>query len=135
MALYRNARYWLNDFRNDIWDNTKEEVFNQGHSKLRNVIERAFGVLKARFPILKRMTPYSFHTQKKIVMACFALHNFLCQISIDDILFSEYNEDEYQLDNSIDNHSASSNQFRTSDQVFMQGLREEIANQLFQACE
>ena len=62
MAPYRNARYWLNDFRSGGRANTKEEVFNQCHSRLRNVIERAFGVLKSRFPILKRMPSYSFDT-------------------------------------------------------------------------
>ena len=44
MAQYRNARYWLNDFHSGGRANTKEEVFNQCHSRLRNVIERAFGV-------------------------------------------------------------------------------------------
>ncbi|XP_074372733.1 uncharacterized protein LOC141713286 isoform X2 [Apium graveolens] len=32
---------------------SKEEKFNHAHAKLRNVIERAYGVLKARFSILK----------------------------------------------------------------------------------
>ena len=68
MAPYRNVRYWLSDFRSGGKAVGKEEIFNQCHARLRNVIERAFGVVKARFPILKRMAPYSFTTQTKIVM-------------------------------------------------------------------
>ena len=56
--------------------------------------------VKACFPILKRMTPYSFMTQTKIVMACFSIHNFLRQISVADRLFFEYdNEVELESDN------------------------------------
>ncbi|KAL4590011.1 hypothetical protein LXL04_002929 [Taraxacum kok-saghyz] len=58
MAPYRNVRYWLGDFRRRRALNNKEK-FNHAHAKLRNVIERAYGVLKARFPILKRMAPFS----------------------------------------------------------------------------
>ncbi|KAJ9538787.1 hypothetical protein OSB04_031520 [Centaurea solstitialis] len=48
MAPYRNVRYWLGDFRRRRPSN-KYEKFNHSHAKLRNVIERAYGVLKARF--------------------------------------------------------------------------------------
>ena len=98
------VRYWLSDFRSGGKTVRKEEIFNQCHARLRNVIERTFGVVKACFPILKRMTPYSFITQTKIVMACFSIHNFLQQISIVDILFFEYdNEVELESDNTNQN--------------------------------
>ena len=77
MAPYRNARYWLPDFRNGVRPRTKEETFNYAHARLRNVIERSFGVLKARFPILKRMAPYPFQVQRNIVIACVAIHNYI----------------------------------------------------------
>ena len=97
MASYRNVRYWLSDFHSGGKAVGKEEIFNQCHARLRNVIERVFGVVKACFPILKRTIPYSFTTQTKIVMACFSIHNFLRQISISDTLFSEY-ENEVQME-------------------------------------
>ncbi|TXG67103.1 hypothetical protein EZV62_008378 [Acer yangbiense] len=132
MAPYRNARYWLNDFRSGGRANTKEEVFNQCHSRLRNIIERAFGVLKSHFPILKRMPSYSFDAQRRIVLACFTLHNFLRKTSINDELFSQYDDEEVQLENSTQNQTPSlDNSFRASEQLFMQKLREQIANQLF----
>ena len=83
MAPYRNVRYWLGDFRRRRAMNSKEK-FNHAHAKLRNVIERAFGVLNARFPILKRMAPYSLVTQRDITIACFAIHNFIQKEGLSD---------------------------------------------------
>ena len=45
------------------------------------MIECTFGILKQHFPILRHATSYSITTQKKIVLACCILHNF---ISIED---------------------------------------------------
>ena len=134
MTPYRNVRYWLSDFRSGGKAVGKEEIFNQCHARLRNVIERAFGVVKARFPILKRMAPYSFTTQTKIVMTCFSIHNFLRQISVADRLFSEYdNEVELESDNANQNqNSTTSSFFAASDQEFMQQFRNQITNELFQ---
>ncbi|KAJ0488731.1 putative harbinger transposase-derived nuclease domain-containing protein [Helianthus annuus] len=56
MAPYRNVRYWLGDFRRNRALTDKEKL-NHAHAKLRNVIERSYGVLKARFPILKKWPP------------------------------------------------------------------------------
>ena len=90
---YCNARYWLPDFRNGVRLRTKE-TFNYAHARLRNVIERSFRVLKARFPILKRMTPYPFQVQRNIVIACVAIHNYIRKLSIADT-FLEQGENEY----------------------------------------
>ncbi|XP_022023624.2 uncharacterized protein LOC110923877 [Helianthus annuus] len=94
MTPYRNTRYWLADFRRQR-ALTKEEKFNHAHAQLRNVIERAYGVLKARFPILKQMAPFSFPIQRDIVIACFAIHNFIRKWNIHDQLFVEYNENTF----------------------------------------
>ncbi|GKF79187.1 putative harbinger transposase-derived nuclease domain-containing protein, partial [Tanacetum coccineum] len=98
MEPYRNVRYWLGDFRRRRPLNGKEN-FNHSHAKIRNVIECAYGVLKARFPILKRMTPFSLTTQRNITIACFALHKFIHKESLDDELFSMYGQLNVQLDN------------------------------------
>ncbi|XP_060204178.1 uncharacterized protein LOC132632317 [Lycium barbarum] len=74
LAPYRNVRYWLGDYQRRRAIN-KEEKFNHAHAQLRNVIERAYGVLKARFPILDKMPPYSIDVQRDVVVACFAIHN------------------------------------------------------------
>ena len=135
MAPYRHIRYWLSDFRCGDKAKGKQEIFNQCHSRLRNVIERAFGVLKARFPILKMMPSYTFGTQRNIVVACIALHNFLRKISIDDALFKEYSNEDLEVENENANHNqppSTNHDFRISDQVFMQHFRDRIANQLLE---
>ncbi|XP_024961100.1 uncharacterized protein LOC112501644 [Cynara cardunculus var. scolymus] len=68
LTPYRNTRYWLADFRRRR-ALTKEERFNHAHAQLRNVIISAYGVLKARFPILKQMAPFPFTTQRNVVIA------------------------------------------------------------------
>ncbi|GAV75064.1 LOW QUALITY PROTEIN: DDE_4 domain-containing protein, partial [Cephalotus follicularis] len=88
MAPYRNIRYWLGDFRRRR-AMTKEK-FNHAHAKLRNVIERAYGVLKARFPILDKMAPHPFNVQRNVVIACFAINNFIRKEKINDELFAQY---------------------------------------------
>ena len=55
------------------------------------MIERTFGIFKQRFPILKHATSYSLFTQKKIVLACGILHNF---ITIEDGLPSKIDIEE-----------------------------------------
>ena len=134
MTPYRNVRYWLNDFRSGGKAVGREEIFNLYHARLRNVIERAFGVVKARFPILKKMAPYSFAAQTKIVMTCFSIHNFLRQVLVADRLFSEYDtEEELESDSDNQNQGSTTNNFFTAaDQEFMLQFRDHIANELFQ---
>ena len=45
------VRYHLKEYSRIESQNAKE-LFNHQHSSLRNVIERTFGVLKKRFPII-----------------------------------------------------------------------------------
>ncbi|XP_071722452.1 uncharacterized protein [Rutidosis leptorrhynchoides] len=89
LTPYRNVRYWLGDYRRRR-ATTKEEKFNHAHARIRNVIERAFGVLKARFPILDKMAPYDFNVQRDVVIACFAVHNFIRKERINDDLFNHF---------------------------------------------
>ncbi|GAV87383.1 LOW QUALITY PROTEIN: DDE_4 domain-containing protein, partial [Cephalotus follicularis] len=89
MAPYRNVRYWLGDFRRRRAI-TKEEKFNHAHAKLRNIIERAYGVLKSRFSIFDKMAPYPFNVQRNVVIACFAVNNFIRKEKINDELFAQY---------------------------------------------
>ena len=134
MTPYRNVRYWLSDFRSGCKAVGREEIFNLCHAILRNVIERAFGVVKACFPILKKVAPYSFATQTKIVMTCFSIHNFLRQVSVADRLFSKYDtEEELESDSNNRNQGSTTNNFFTAaDQEFMLQFRDHIANELFQ---
>lgn len=133
LTPYRGTRYWLRTYRSNRATNTKER-FNHAHAKLRNVIERTFGVLKKRFPILCKMPSYDFDTQRDIVIACMAIHNFLRRVSRNDQLFRQAEEDD---ENGVEedpepphappSHSAI---FSTQAQNFMTNLRDNIAGQL-----
>jgi hypothetical protein len=54
-----------------------EELFNLRHSSARNAVERVFGVLKRRFPIIAIVPQYSISTQALLLPALAALHNWL----------------------------------------------------------
>jgi hypothetical protein len=79
LVPYQKTRYHLSE-----WDQqgrspeNAKELFNLRHSSLRMVVERAFGVLKWRFSILRLPRKgFSIRTQVYIVYACVALHNWL----------------------------------------------------------
>ncbi|WVZ52286.1 hypothetical protein U9M48_003362, partial [Paspalum notatum var. saurae] len=81
IAPYRGVRYHLNQFRrrrssHNGYENYKE-LFNHRHAILRNHIERAIGVLKKRFPILKVGTFHPIENQIKIAAATIAFHNII----------------------------------------------------------
>jgi hypothetical protein len=78
------------------------------HASLRNVVERVFGVLKSRFPIIKSMPSYAFVTQVcylceftlkvKIVRCIFTMHNFLKINQVTEDRFDrEWEENDEQL--------------------------------------
>lgn len=60
-----------------VTEGTKESKFNKQHSIGRNIIERAFGVLKARFRCIlgARQLHYSPQKATQITNICVALHN------------------------------------------------------------
>ena len=47
------------------------------HSSARNVIERAFGVLKGRWAILRGKSYYPLQVQCRTILACALLHNLI----------------------------------------------------------
>jgi DDE superfamily endonuclease len=54
-----------------------QELFNLRHASARNVIERAFGILKKRFRILLLPPTYDMTTQIRIPAALCCIHNFI----------------------------------------------------------
>ncbi|CAO2820913.1 unnamed protein product [Amaranthus hypochondriacus] len=80
---------------------SKEELFNMRHSSARNVIERAFGLLKVRWEVLAKGTKYPLSTQIDIILACVYIHNLIRQqMSIDpmEALLDAYMEEEGEND-------------------------------------
>jgi hypothetical protein len=65
------------------------------------VIERSFEVLKQKWCILKSMPSFSPRTQKHIIIAYFALYNFIRDSNLHDKEFERCDADEQYLVPSI----------------------------------
>ncbi|KAH7841700.1 hypothetical protein Vadar_033186 [Vaccinium darrowii] len=110
---YRGVRYHLKEYSNRPPQNACE-LFNLRLASLRNAIERTFGVVKKRFPIIGNTQPnYSVDTQSNIILACCIIHNFLMGVDPDEELIAEVdrelarrptprNEEQAPIDNSED---------------------------------
>ncbi|KAJ0972407.1 hypothetical protein J5N97_020366 [Dioscorea zingiberensis] len=85
MGPYKSARYHIPQFRMSRAFRSPNEIFNYHHSSLRSVIERTFGVCKARWRILRNMTKYPLKVQFQIIWSCFALHNFIRRMGNNDL--------------------------------------------------
>lgn len=109
LAPYKGKRYHLNDYKGGgRQPRTAKERFNYHHSSLRMVIERTFGVLKARFPILKTMPSFPLPKQRFIVIASCAVHNFIRKFSQGDWIFRD--AELGRLDNEIEETDIPSSQ-------------------------
>ena len=91
-------------------------------------MERTFGVLKKRFPIIDSGTEphYSVDTMIDIVLACCILHNFLRGVHNDESLLEEVYRDLMQGDIEV-SHS----QTREDDYTLGSQIRDTIANEMW----
>ncbi|KAH6767391.1 hypothetical protein C2S52_018374 [Perilla frutescens var. hirtella] len=87
LAPYKGIRYHLKEWGpTNARPQNKEELFNLKHNKAWNVIERAFGIMKMRWGILRSTTYYPIKIQNRLMMCCFLLNNFIrSQMNIDPI--------------------------------------------------
>lgn len=92
LTPYRGVRYHLKEWeRGKRKPQNAKELYNLRHSSLRNIVERAFGIVKKRFPLLTAMHSYSFPMQIDLVMCCFMIHNFICLNQGYDDEFANWN--------------------------------------------
>ena len=85
LAPYRGARYHLKEFgAGHRRPQNPKELFNHRHALLRNHVERALGVLKKRFPILKVATFHTLVNQVKIPIAAAIFHNLIRSLHGDE---------------------------------------------------
>ncbi|KAJ4788684.1 nuclease [Rhynchospora pubera] len=107
LTPYRRTRYHLKEYSRTNPPRNYRELFNLRHASARNVIERAFGVVKKRFSIIgsSNQPHYSVKVQKKIIVACCLLHNYLIEKDpdrqlidqVDAELASRTNEQEHDV--------------------------------------
>jgi hypothetical protein len=127
LAPYKGQRYHVLEFQNSSQPIGLKEVFNHAHSSLRNVIERSFGVLKMKWRILLNVPRYSMEKQKKIIIACMALHNFIRDSNSSDEDFDRIASDETYVDGYM---GASTSD--VVDEEDMGGVRDAIAQALME---
>ena len=78
LTPYKGVRYHLREWGpGNATPENPREMFNMRHTKARNIIERAFAVLKMRWGILRSASFYPIKTQIRLIMPCFLLHNFI----------------------------------------------------------
>jgi hypothetical protein len=79
LTPYRGTRYHLAEWaRNNQAPQNKEELFNLRHASARNIVERDYGYIKQRFPILTGgFNKFSFEFQCKVWHACVILFNIV----------------------------------------------------------
>jgi hypothetical protein len=95
LTPYRGVRYHLKEWaRGNERPMNKEELFNLRHASLRNAIERSFGVLKKRFPLLINMHSYDFPFQCDLVLCAIMIHNFIRSNQLYDDEFDDYNPND-----------------------------------------
>ncbi|XP_057797373.1 uncharacterized protein LOC131013316 [Salvia miltiorrhiza] len=87
LTPFKGVRYHLKEWGpTNARPQNKEELFNLKHSKARNIIERALGILKMRWGILRSTTFYPIKIQNRLIMAAFLINNFIrTEIAIDPI--------------------------------------------------
>jgi len=88
-----------------------EQLFNESQIRTRNPIERCFGVLKRRFPILSNTIRLNIDKVEAVVVACAVLHNICIELKDELTLVDEEEEAaeeqilaepiENQLDNTV----------------------------------
>ncbi|KAF3787492.1 putative nuclease [Nymphaea thermarum] len=133
LTPYRGHRYYLSEFNAPGARRVTcaEELFNHRHSSLRTTVERAFGLLKGWFHILKTQVSYPYRTQAAIVLATCVLHNFIIDhnpnaehFHVDESAFDDAN-DNTLFENEVESATQSYHRRSNND------LRGSISSQMF----
>lgn len=99
LTPYPGVRYHLKEWGQGAdAPATKEELYNLRHSRIRIIVELAFGRLKRKFRILRSSAPeYDIKKQVLIVYACTGLWNFMKAQAVTNDLPEVIEEDEEYL--------------------------------------
>lgn len=102
----------------------QQQRYNVLHARSRVAIERSFGQLKRRFPILRYGIRLQLHKAPTCILACFVLHNVAKFLNEEDIDDPQYIGDaDDQLTHEDDNAGDGAQQLRLRGQL----RRNEIA--------
>lgn len=76
-SAFQLSEYLMKPFPFSISSPEKEKLYNYRLSKVRRVVENAFGHLKARFRRIGRGIENNLKNAKNIIKCCTVLHNFV----------------------------------------------------------
>ncbi|KAL4582191.1 hypothetical protein LXL04_006733 [Taraxacum kok-saghyz] len=142
LAPYKGAtiRYHLPDFQRTQTPALRapsgaKETFNFRHSSLRNIIERTFGVWKARWAILRDIhVNFTYDDQVKLVLASMAMHNYIRKSGIIDETFNTAQQESYEPTQSTNKNGAqegpSTHPNGNEDSLWMAAYRDMIAEEI-----
>jgi hypothetical protein len=134
LAPYRRVRYHLKEFGHGRRrPQNHKELFNHRHAVMRNHVERCWGILKKRFPILHVGTFHPIRNQIKIPAAAAIFHNVIKMHGGDEAWLDDQPHnidpaDYVNLPNDDDNQEDNNEQ-----ENYIQGnnLRDQIAWQMW----
>jgi hypothetical protein len=137
LAPYQGQTYHLPEFRKRGKPVGKEETFNYAHSRMRNSIERNFGILKEKWRMLKKIPSFKPRRQKKIIVACMALHNYIRDTKLRDKEFDRCDADENYMPRVARRATRIPHDRAPSslDTVNMKDVHDRIADAFYQASE
>lgn len=81
------------------------------------------------------MAPYEFHVQRDVVIACFAINNFIRKERINDELFNQFDQPQVIFEEGPEEQimeETNEPSWRAEDAQFMSNLRNELALKLMQ---
>ncbi|XP_008182496.1 putative nuclease HARBI1 [Acyrthosiphon pisum] len=104
---YACKPYLFTPLRNPI--TPAEQKYNKSHIRTRNIIERAFGLWKRKFPCLRRGLANAHNTMVNIILSCALLYNLSRQFNqnntdSDDPKDHLEEEEPHEIINEIDNN-------------------------------
>lgn len=73
---YAYSQYVVTPYLNP--QNAPEGLYNESLIRTRNPVERSYGVLKRRFPVLSFGSRLKIETTQSMIVACCILHNLAC---------------------------------------------------------
>ncbi|CAH2000701.1 unnamed protein product [Acanthoscelides obtectus] len=104
-----------------------EQVFNESQIRSRNPVERLFGVLKRRFPVLSLGIRLSLETAQTLIVACAVLHNIAVNMNEPEPLQDDDQNREWEEEENVngnDVHRLEHN-FREEFLIYFMNLLEE----------
>jgi hypothetical protein len=95
MTPYRAVRYHLKEqAAAGLRPKNKKELYNLRHATLRNIVERIFGCIKKKFPILQVAPEVELRKQVRLIYALVMLWNFMQKHESVENMFEDYSDQD-----------------------------------------